>query len=48
MAQIPRNMLTMQQNLKENGFTIIKSMRNNTRYSGIFGKPEIMSGKLKS
>ena len=36
-------MITMQQNLKENGFTIIKSMRNI-----ISGKPEIMSAKLKS
>ena len=36
MAKLPRNMLTMQQNLKENGFTIIKFMRNNTWHSGIY------------
>ena len=35
MAQIFINMLIMQQNSKENGFTLIKSMINNTRHSGI-------------
>ena len=35
MAQIPRNMLTNATNLKENGFRIIRSMRNNTWYSSI-------------
>ena len=35
MAQIHRNMLTMQQNLNENGFEVINSMRNNTRHSSI-------------
>ena len=34
MAQIPKNMQTMQQNWKETGFQIFKSM-NNTFFSSI-------------
>ena len=35
MAQIPRNMQTMQHNLKKNVFHIIESMINNTCHSSI-------------
>ena len=35
MAQIPRNMQTMQQNCKGNGIQILKSMMNNTGLSSI-------------
>ena len=34
-SKIPRNMLTMQQISKVNGFKVIKSMRNNTCHSSI-------------
>ena len=53
MAQIHRNMQTMQQNWKENGFQIFRSMINNTCLSSIFNnlfscQSKIMSGKSKS
>ena len=34
-AQIPRNVQTMQQNWKENGFQIFKYIINNTCFSSI-------------
>ena len=51
MAQIPRNMLTMQQNRKENGFKVIKSKRNNTCHSSYvityFGQAKTFVGQVK-
>ena len=50
MAQIPNNTKTIEQNWKENGFQIIKSMmKKNTCLSSmlklISGKSEMMSSK---
>ena len=48
MAQIPRNMQTMQQNWKENGFQIFKPMINNTRLSSTyFGQVKSYVGQVK-
>ena len=48
MAQIPRNMQTIKQNWKENGFQIFKSMINNTHLSSTyFGQVKNYVGQVK-